>query len=333
MTRSELIDLLLDNDQGRIIICNILNGLDEELFDDEFVRTLFDWWSDLCVATSSTSITSVLAALNALIFKSSPPRFREGITKPDFQIFCRKKSRFVNGTEMTTVVSAFVFGLIIHPTDKNQLVVNGFEFPTSKDQVVNDSALSKLIALPESARRIRLNPSVSIGENLVWYTPRLELEKKLVSATNHANKTRDLLGLAHKKSGDVMIALHFDAAALKFVKNGRPIFADAGNEPRFKAVADNISARKNKAWGRTADLELFSSGKLKLDGLPERVCSPINHEALRACPEILFTPLGRVTSNSGETAYDSNSLFAQHLMSHYKTRTKAKMRREMIAII
>jgi hypothetical protein len=333
VNKADFIDLLLGNDQGQIVLSNILNGLDEGLFEVAFVHMLFDWWIDLCDSKSYTTSTTVLAALNVLIFKSQPPGFRPHLIKPNFKLTCRRLSRHSTDSELTTVVSAFVLGLIIHADDKRRLIAAGFEFPTSYDQAVSDSALAKLMALPELSRKIRLDVNSKIGgTDLVWFTPRLGLERVLATMANCAEKARDMLGLANKKPGDVMIALHFSATALKYVTNARPTFADAGNEPRFKALADSTSLRKRKAWGYTANLDHFATGKIKLDGLPERVSAPIDKNALKEAPEIVFAPLGRVSTNRGHTASDSHAQFAIHLRNQ-KSRSTNDMRREMIAII
>ncbi|MHB8166198.1 MAG: hypothetical protein ACYDDT_05420, partial [Sulfuricella sp.] len=79
------------HDLGVVILCNILDGHAEGLYDVDFVRELMDWWASLYVWRIKTSgrpntkpeeCELILGSLNLLLFQPQPPSFRPGRKRP-----------------------------------------------------------------------------------------------------------------------------------------------------------------------------------------------------------------------------------------------------------
>ena len=124
------------------------------------------------------------------------------------------------------------------------------------------------------------------------------------------DRARDRLGLIHRKVGDSLVALYLPAKAIDPLPNGRPTFADAGIHARFKSRADTTANRKRCRWGHTADLDKFGRSERYIDGLPERVSSPILSDKLGG---IAFIPLGDVSTARGASPGDGDAAFADRL--------------------
>lgn len=326
----KFVDQILSDHRGQIIICNILDGLDEGLYNKDFICKLLDWWKVL-YSHMGGSKSTLLSTLNALVFNQMPIGFRKGIIKPNFRLICCRKTRVINDdTELTTVIPVFVFKFIIHKKDMDRLHSQGVEFPSDEWQPWNEEAINSLMNLPDAHRKIRIDAGKTISKHLLWYTIKKGFENALLKGTDYADQVRDALGLVHHEQGKILIALHLSGNALKYVNSGRPTFSDAGIHKRFKTRADKLTNKQRKAWGHTADLGHFASGKPCVDGLPERIAEPIGNNALIDSPEVHFTPLGKVKMSRGNTVNDNDQCFVAHLL---KSRSVDKLKQTILSIL
>jgi len=208
-----------------------------------------------------------------------------------------------------------IFSLLIHPDDKGRLYAHGVEFPSNSSTIINDDALDSLMNLSDTNRRVRLKPDAAIGgKKLVWLTTKELLDKVILNSTNPADKIRDMLGLVHQKPNQVLIALHFQAERIQdSVIFGRPTFADASTHKRFSTRAERQSNRKRVGWGHTVDLELLAANKPFVDGVPERIMSPISATSFNDSPIISFTPLNKIMIERGKDALDNDGAFSLRL--------------------
>jgi hypothetical protein len=313
---NRFVDQLLADYRGQIIVCNIIDGLDENLYDENFIRNLLDWWKDLYLLQTSPSYSAMLLTLPILVFENVPNGFRVGMTKPNFRLICCRPIRLINDeTKLTTVVSASTFRRIINKKDLDRLHSQGVEFPSHGSLPWNEEAINSLMKLPQTHRHIRLDAGETIGRYLLWYTMKKDFEVVLSVVVDSADQSRDSLGLVQYKEGEILIALYFSGKALKNISSGRPTFSDAGTHTRFKTCADTSINRRRNTWGHTTNLRHFASGKQNLDGLPERIADPIDEKALEN-EKIGFTPLGRVKVSRGDTIYDDNACFAKRLLKN-----------------
>jgi len=317
LTKDVFLDKLLSDYRGQIIVCNILGGLNGSLYDTNYIKEIFSWWLDLCNYNKITSSHTIIAMLNSLVFENMPRGFRPHIPKPDFKLLCRRKTDLINDSnKLTTVVSTFIFSILISNDDLRRLYSVGVEFPSDYSQPMKDDALKALMDLPEADRVFRLKAGAAIGnKKLVWFSMKDRMENILSSAVNSADAVRDVLGLVHRKPDDVIIALYLSAKVLNHVNCARPTFADASTNTRFKAIADEVLNRKRSSWGHTAHLDYFANKRSSIDGLPERITSPIDQAAMVDAPINRFIPLGKVTTLRGHTVDDDDAEYARRLLS------------------
>jgi hypothetical protein len=329
--KSSFLDKLLSVYHGQIIASNILDGLFERLYGVNFVGELFKWWISLCAFKNLTTPNTIIAGLNILVFENLPTAFPIP-NRPDFALICQRGTRLINNDEkLTTCVSSFIFSILISNDDLRILYSKGVEFPTNNIQPMKDDAISALMSLTEPERKVKLKDSAAIGnKGLVWYTLEERLNNALSRTPNKADEARDILGLVHRRSDDVMIAMHISSKVIKNTLNSRPTFADATTHPRFKTKADKFSNIKRSSWGHTAHLAFFAEDKQIIDGLPERVCSPIKQSHMVVDPEISYTPLGKVITTRGHDIVDDDKEYGQRLLNR---RTIHEVKSQLLGII
>ena len=86
---------LLGHERGIVVCCNILDGLDEGLYRENFVRELFDWWQAFCTHADIKDPILIIHALRDLAFDpllgNLPPEFRADISRPQFSFMPKRK--------------------------------------------------------------------------------------------------------------------------------------------------------------------------------------------------------------------------------------------------
>jgi hypothetical protein len=330
LTKDVFLDKILSDDKGHIITCNILDGLDKALYDKDFVKEVFDWWIDLCNHQGILSPNMILSVLNILVFENLPRGFRPYDRKPEFRLKCLRRINLTGkDATVTTIVSASIIPLLIRPEDLGTFAAKGVEFPSSG--LMNDDSLDALTRLPETDRQVQLKDEAAIGgKKLAWISLANRLTNVLRRAPSPADEARDTLGLVHYERDVVLIALYYSAEVLDYNACARPTFADAGTHSRFKARADSAINRMRAAWGHTAHLGRFVRGERNIDGLPERVSSPIGQAAMTASPIITLIPLGRLAASRGRDVNDNDQKYAERLRAG---RDKSELKSRMFGIL
>ena len=234
--------------------------------------------------------------------------------------------------EVSCVLPAWVLRMVMSSEDKRRLAREGLAMPTSPTDFLADSTINEWRNRPRSARIARLDPASSLSHeqhSVVWFTRRDALEEALAEedAIDHAQRTRDLLGLVHHQQGAMLSVLHFPPRTMSSCLSGRPTFADAGCHTRFKTWPDGGAARKLLDWGNTVDLHALDAAAPSVDGCPERVTKTFQGHSLSNNSTFEFdllgavqTPLGR--SNAADAAF-ANRLMNGLTASDIGTKLKA----------
>lgn len=289
------------HDLGVVILCNILDGHAEGLYDVGFVRELMDWWAGLYVwriktggrpNTKPEECELILGSLNLLLFQPQPPSFRPGRKRPDFLLRI-SKSLTIDTMDLKylhVLKSVFVFDIFFTPTATKRVSASG------------SMALHREPGIKRKISKAKLDSTdFNLGQVLgrdgeVVFLTLAEGLKKIIGKPNMASMARDVLGLAHHEEGVELVALGFHCPSVGQSNHARPTFADAGGHRRFKAVADNAVNKADKTWGFAVDLERFEQALAELDGLPERVARPI---AFKDMENIDLYFLGKVAGTRG----------------------------------
>ena len=310
---------LMSHSQGRIVACNIVDSLNERLLKVDSVRELLDWWHQLYLwyiqkiykgrMPKRKEQDELMKTLDVLLFEQQAPGFRSDEKQPSFLLQCKRKPRVSKSDfEFVNVTTASV--LIYHLMEENdRRILAG----SGKMTVMGEPTEEEIGAvLAKGEHQVRLKPGATVGRpnHLLWLTPVDGLKAEFAHIRS-ADCIRDRLGLIHyDRVGNALVALYLPNTAILAGEHGRPTAADAGSHARFKARADNGVNRRRSAWGYTADLEKFFSGKPTIDGLPERVAEPIPGKRLGI---ITITPLDYIDKARGATSKDDHTAFANRL--------------------
>ena len=134
---------------------------------------------------------------------------------------------------------------------------------------------------PVERRRLPFQRGSCLGPpgGLLWFTSRQQFEAAVAPEAGDARgqRARDSLGLDHRQMGETLIAVHFPQSAVAD-SSARPTFIDAATHKRFMAWPEDEAGQRDRAWGRTVDLEAFSTGTTVIDGCPERVAPEVDAE-------------------------------------------------------
>lgn len=147
----------------------------------------------------------------------------------------------------------------------------------------------------------------------VWFTEKTAADNEMLTnlrVVSNATKIRDALGLIDTTNDHYLLSLHFSATGLHKIiglKMARPVFSDRGNTRFAVATKGSTHLLSSTKWGQTVHLGKLRDGKPQINGLPERICSPIPLKDVGA--SISVTPLGWV-----EIATDADdNTFIDHL--------------------
>lgn len=326
MDKIDFLDCLLECPRGQIVLCNMLDGLDEELFAQDFVRDVFNWWHDYFLfrfpnTGDCNTENELLATLDLLLFELTPPNYQHVTTRPDFHFACGYATHDEddNGYLHVTDVHGFIFHLMASEArDRNLDDITISPEPTDKE--VAGFNLKK-------PRKIRLKEKNADGSPMtlgrkgrgLWFTSADQLPGN-GKVTLSADNVRDYLGLVHYVKDTALMTIRLPAYILKTAKTGRPTFADAGGHTRFKARADLPKHQKNKAWGYAADLDSFATSGKTIDGWPERIAAPLptSHFPKRAVETLPLQTLAHTRGLKDKPPNrDDHQAFAERLLARH----------------
>lgn len=326
MNKNDFLDCLLGCPRGQIVLCNILDGLDEGLFSQDFVREVFHWWHRYFLfrfpaAADCGEDEELLATLDLLLFAPPPPAYPGSATRPDFRLACNwaEKKPEDEGYAHVTDVHGFIYHLMSSEgRERNLDDILVDPEPTGKE--VEGFNLKGPRKVQLKGRNVD-GSAMTLGRRgkVLWHTAASGLVQK-GKVTSSADDVRDRLGLIHYAKGTALMAIRIPADVLATGKTGRPTFADAGSHARFKAGADSATHRDEKAWGHAADLKLVATGGKVVDGWPERVAEPIPTARFRR-REVETLPLQTLADTRGLTDSppnrDDHQAFAERLLARH----------------
>ncbi len=290
MDDREFIDILKDEPQWVIVMCNLLAGLKAKLYSESFVKkAIGDWRESYLRYLSAGEPNPVAAAIHDMADYN-----RMHVTvETDANISCTHSLPAIRASQLTT-----------DPEDRSSLAANtklGTGHPSSPrftaTQLVKISK-GRVIGDPKRPERPVFLASFRDIE------PLLKNEDK-------ADQIRDKLGLVNWKEGTEYVMLKFQGEQLASLQHGRPTFADAGSHRRFKATASAKENQKKRDWGFALDLKAFAQRNNSPDGGRERICNQIRGESL--APEVQLHPLGFVAKARGDTIDDNDDAYAAFL--------------------
>lgn len=301
MNNQHFVDRLLRHPRWVIVLCNILDGLDAGLYDQDFVRNAVDWWRESFLRRKGMEPTSnedalLSETLDMLVTQKS-------LSGQPFRL----KTKVPITAEDTTTSYAHSMAAesllrwVLHEDDQNALAADailGVGIP---------AFLNHSISSP-----VRIGPGKCIGKpgGVVFLAP-FDDVAPLLASMDKSNLVRDRLGLVHWEQHKEYVTLELAADAPALSLLGRPTFVDAGAHRRFKAVACESANKSRDDWGFTLDLEQFANTSAVADGLPERVSELIDANGISS---FMLHPLGLVAAeNRATTPKDDDKNFAECL--------------------
>lgn len=302
-----VLDFLFQEPDGIIVVCNIVDCLDEALLDAPFVRAFLDA-AKAAFDQEKPNTTKQLVGMLAKVARGELP---------------------VAASSTSSVARSFLFGYNMSAAPKYDTYSCVLDVGGIKQYLVSDAKVNGAHSFflsnpdpadPELKRAIEslngrddiFKPNARLGGGyspLFWVCP---TDTLLLSVETHrtGNAARDALGLIHHPTGVALVEIRFSADKLVSVKWARPTFADAGVHSRFRTAADKKPSASG--WGCTVDLGRFATGEPVLDGLPERVAEPL---AFDRDLEPQFAFVGGTTLTRGlVVAIDDDGAFATRLI-------------------
>jgi len=320
----DLVDLLFEKPRGAIVVCNIIDCLDEALVDTPFLRA-FIGAAEAAFNQEKPKTTINVVGMLAKVARGELPVSVSGAPSIARNFLCR----------------CSIAAAPLYDTCSCVLEVGRFKEDLVSDARVNERHGFFLSnpdpADPELRRAIEslngrddiFRTDAELGGGpvpLFWVCPTERLSPR-TAAHRTGDEARDALGMIQHGSGVALIEIRSPANKLVSVKWARPTFADAGIHSRFRTVNDDRTNPSISGWGFTVDLARFAAGAPVLDGLPERVVEPLE---FNRDLEAQFSFVGGTTLTRGLTAAkDDDEAFAQRVL---RRRTVADLRNRLTAL-
>lgn len=199
------------------------------------------------------------------------------------------------------------------------------------DESAYRAKLLKAISGPGWARATATLGTPFPDPRHVWFTDLSYLEAELLSVTTvdtDATKVRDALGLIETNANEPLTTTNAYLLAIKFpstmlhsirdLKMARPGFADLGNRRYALYINREAESVYQNNWGVTVNLKKMREvPKQAINGLPERICSPIALSGVETQVEV--EPMGWVVGNRGdEVGVDDDEAFVKRLLNRRK---------------
>lgn len=304
MTNQDFVDKLLPESPQPlwlIVTCNVLDGLDAGLYDQDFVREAIDRWREEFLRFKASSPTEddkdlLSASLDELVTYKTPSG----------QSFCL---RSVVSTSEELVLSyshsmrADSFVSKVLPAEEQEAL--------AEEGKLGRAGIAVFPNLSTSFEcRVGERQGIGQPKKVVFLAPFSKVAP-LLGNKNKSSLVRDRLGLVHWKQGAEYVALEIAYEVPTSSCLGRPTFVDAGAHRRFKAVASDPTNKSRAAWGFTLDLEQFAKTSAVTDGIGERVCERIEGSRISS---VLLHPLGFLSAEDrATTASDNDAKYAECL--------------------
>jgi len=313
---------MADNPAGWIILCNLLDGFDLQLFAKDFLTALILCW----MREFDRGIKA--AKKKTLLFK--PPTKEERLWD-SFAAVCGD-----SGSGLSCPGVRFHCKRILKPPlDKYASIADARDFveermePTEKARLSGKGWLTCLLDpspvnwdswRPVGKLRVHLAPvgpggaKATIGHpaKMLWITPQSAILPSL-NQPHPADDLRDIFGLIRLHDCP-LLAMSLPGAAVDRQEHARPTVADAGNHRRYMAKSSRSASDPSSPWGQTVELARFARGESDIDGLPERIVRPIPVEFL---PELEIQPLGLCGPGRGVSKMDNDEAFAKMLCAKH----------------
>lgn len=307
--KERMIDLLLSKPLGRIVACNILAALEENVLKCELLRAFLE----NCVQAfieDKVSTTKELIGQFEDVARGDRPRTSSRRRK--FLFVCTKRTPAINeNTEFSTVIKVSV--LNEHLVSDSALAHGHASFVSNPDPT--DPALKKAIHRLNGRTDI-YRSDACLGGNLdrplFWIAPSdiLSTELQDNSLEKLGDVVRDRLGLIDHEESTSLVEIRIPGNRLQRRRHARPTVADAGTHRRFRIRPDASRARQRSGWGWTVDLRRFANGDTIIDGAPERIVEPINFDTHLGA-KLEFA--GVTKTSRGNTVGDDDGAFAKRI--------------------
>lgn len=305
MDRSELLDKLATTATGRAVMANAVAALDSGIASSYAFSEALDKWTKY-LSKPSTTITGGVNQLIGYLDKLSSLGGMPLPAGESFDPVCHPKTGADEIKQYVFVVRLDAFlDYVVAPAERARLLaklnLHNSNEPTTEDFRRTVNSLDLNLAIRGLGNPIKK----------FWFSRWDELEKSVRSLVNGADQARDNLGLHHgKESPEIeLVAVIFASESLATTNTARPTFVEAGDNPRFMAVARTLFRKSDEKWGCTADLSGLAAGSLEFDGLPERIAKPVTTPGLFA----RFQLLGPVINTRGTSPTDDDEAFAKTL--------------------
>ncbi|WP_295432020.1 hypothetical protein [uncultured Thiodictyon sp.] len=299
-----MLELLCSGPEGRVLLCNIIDALLDASIGPATVAKLLDD----CLATHCARPAQTVAEL-VQRFADSALQVPGPAGSPNLLLACPTP---LNGPCQDAPVSTVLeFGTLDTYFLDSSVVKRGhgvaLAHPDPGDPALGD-AITDLSGHPDAFLD---NARFGGGPRpLFWVTPTRQLFEGRPMSPGLAEDARDVLGLIHFGTGDILVEMQLPAGTTAGHRGARPTFADAGTHARFRHRPDASPGRCGPGWGMTVALHLLAARDVNIDGSPERVMAPL---MLKDAGMLNLRPLGAVPTDRGDTLADDHGAFAECL--------------------
>ena len=301
-----MINLLLIEPIGRIVACNILAAVNENVLTRGLVKAFLENCLNAFVEAPVKTTEELIGQFEEVARGERP--IRNG-SHSQFLFACTKRTTAISKTsEVSTVIEV---GTLVHYLIE---VADGhasfLSYPDATDSMLKD-AIERL-----NDRSDFYRSDAYLGGNpdrpFFWITltEMLSTVRRDNSPEDLGDAIRDRLGLIHYEDNIPLVELRIPGTRLRSRKHARPTFADAGSHRRFRIRPDKSSARQRSGWGWTVDLLHFANGNTCIDGIPERV---VERTAFNADTGARFVFAGVTKNVRGEKENENDSSFVNRV--------------------
>lgn len=297
LKESELIswlNLLTESNEGQIYVINLYHTYRLSLADDDVIR-------EFLITCISKKPTTAVAALDG--FKNTCKDGSNFFALHQINPTSLDATKTLSTTMNSRTFHQFVLG-------RSSSVVKSVLPPEPKSRNIADENYYKNKLKRTISLKKWYNASGALGKPFpdprhVWCADGDLVDDEIRTSSRRGpdgSKVRDALGLIDTKRDTYLLSLKFSAGhlhSLAGLEMARPTFSDNGNR-RF-AVYINREAEPiyTDGWGQTVHLAKLREGLSKINGLPERICSPIQLSHIG--DELSVSPTGWV-----DVTYDAD---------------------------